>query len=360
MNTQDTAGPWSRYGWLVAVVWLAFLYFPGVALTRSEAAEPLLVLGWIGLTMFALAYTVGFILGMRTGWRSPTVSVRVLFFLAVFCAAVTIPAIGWDCTSFLPFLMAYASYGLGNVWHWVVMAVSICLVTFEMVLSATQGTTIPWVLLGVVVMMAVVNTINTWLIDRSVASDGLRIELATSEERESVARDVHDLIGHTLTVVKLKAELASRIIDRDPQSVKTELDEIVRLTGEAIAGVRETVTGIRGGGFAEQIRVSRDALESVGITVDVMGEPQNLSPAQSIPAGWIVREATTNILRHAHAKHVRVSIEPGTVIIEDDGIGVRTEPGNGIRGMEERAAAAGAVLQIASGVSPGTRVSVTW
>jgi two-component system sensor histidine kinase DesK len=193
-----------------------------------------------------------------------------------------------------------------------------------------------------------------------VAADELRVELATSEERESVARDVHDLLGHSLTVVKLKAELAARLVDRDPDRARAELAEIVRLTGEAISGVRGTVTGLRADGLAAQVQASRAALDSAGISAEVAGDAGAISPAQSLPASWILREATTNILRHAHAKHVRIGIEPGTVIVEDDGVGIRAKAGNGLRGMAERAAAADAVLRVERSSAGGTRVSVTW
>jgi two-component system sensor histidine kinase DesK len=217
-----------------------------------------------------------------------------------------------------------------------------------------------FVLLAIIVMMFAVNSLTVWLISRSITADELRLDLATSEERESIARDVHDLIGHSLTVVKLKAELAMRLIEKDPAAARNELEEIARLTSEAIAGVRGTVTGLRSEGLAAQLRASRAALESAGVTVTVAGDPAALSPAQSLSAAWILREATTNVLRHARATRVRVSFEPGTVTIEDDGVGAKGRTGNGVRGMTERASAAGATLRIGEGSSSGTVVSLTW
>lgn len=362
---KAVAGPWERYGWLMAAVWLVFLIFPGLELAQSPAPEWLILVGWIGLGTFAIVYVTGFVVGMRGGWQRPTRTVITLFFIAIGCAALTIPAIGWNVTSFLPFLMAYAAYGIGKVWHWCATLASLLLISAHTVIALIEGAEPPWVLIGIIIMMAVVNSINSWLIERSIAADELRVELATSEERESVARDVHDLIGHSLTVVKLKAELAVRLVDHDPQAAKLELEEIARLTGETIAGVRGTVTGLKHGGFAEQLAASRTALESAGIVVTVSGSADALSPAQSLPAAWIVREATTNILRHARAQSAHISIEPGTVVVEDDGIGVQHTPGNGIHGMAERAAAAGAVFRVdprlsANPENTGTRVSVVW
>lgn len=359
--TQGEKGPWERYGWIMAAVWMVFLYFPVRALLDSPAGPGLRALGWAAIAGFAAAYLLGFVFGMRAGWRRPSRRVRLLFGIAVAAALLTAPALGWDALSFLPFLMAYASYGLGALAHWTMTAVGIALVLLDAALVLAQGGQPSWFLMGIVLMMAAVNTINTWLIDRSVTADELRMELATSEERESIARDVHDLVGHLLTVVKLKAELAERLVDRDPAAARAELAEISRLAGEAIAGVRGTVTGLRSQGLAEQLRASAAALGSAGIEVEVRGEPSALSPAQSLPASWILREATTNVLRHAQAGRVRIGIEPGTIVIEDDGAGVgRARAGNGLRGMAERAAAAGAVLGVEPGERGGTRVRLTW
>ncbi|UIN30801.1 sensor histidine kinase [Microbacterium binotii] len=350
--------PWQRWGWLMAIVWMVFLVFPVLSLLSSPAPLGLLVLGWAALAGFAVAYVVGFVAGMRSAWGTPSRLVRNLFWVQIACAAATVPAIADGALSFVPFVMSYASYGLRRMWHWVTMVAGIGLVVIVIVATGSIADNIQ--ILSVVVMISVINTVTSWLIGRSVDTDRIRLELAASDERTAIARDVHDLLGHTLTAVKLKAELAERLVDRDPDRAKAELAEIVRLTGEAITGVRSTVTGIRGQAFAEQLVASRAALESAGMAVEVSGDAASLSPAQSLPAGWIVREATTNILRHAHARTVRISVAPGVVTVDDDGEGVRQRPGNGIRGMQERAAAAGAVLEVAPAPSGGTRVSMTW
>ncbi len=363
-RASATNSPWQRYGWLMSVVWLGFLYYPAAGLVEASAtpgSSPWIVaLGWAALVAFAGCYLGGFVFGMRDGWHRPSRAVRGLFFLAVLCAALTIPALGWGVISFLPFLMAYASYVLGAVWHWATAISAVALTLLSIFASIATGQDPPFMLLAIVVIMLAVNTLNVWLIGRSIVADELRLDLVTSEERESIARDVHDLLGHSLTVVKLKAELAMRVLEKDPAAARHELGEIVRLTGEAIAGVRGTVTGLRAEGLAEQAQSSRAALESTGVTVAIEGDPGALSPAQSLPAAWILREATTNVLRHAGATQVRISFDPGTVVIEDNGVGVKGHAGNGLRGMAERASAAGATLRIGAGKSGGTAVSVTW
>lgn len=355
--------PWQRYGWLMSVVWLGFLYYPAVGLLESQAETWAITLGWAAMFCFALCYLGGFILGMRDGWHAPSRTVIALFLCDALFAALTIPALGWGATSFLPFLMAYASYVLGVVWHWVTAVIAVLLTLAAVIVTFLLGDRPAVMLLAVVVIMLAVNSINVWLISRSITADKLRVDLATSEERESVARDVHDLIGHSLTVVKLKAELAIRLVDQNPEAAKAEMTEIIRLTGEAISGVRGTVTGLRAEGLAEQLTATTSALESAGVSVQVHGEVSALSPAQAITAAWILREASTNVLRHANASRVDITFAPGTMCIQDNGIGCvsgSSKSGNGLRGMTERAAAAGAVLQINSSAKQGTEVELTW
>ncbi|WP_314651181.1 histidine kinase [uncultured Microbacterium sp.] len=352
-------GPWQRWGWLMAVVWMVFLVYPVLALLQSNAEVGWVALGWVALVCFAVVYVVGFVAGMRAEWGAPSRLVRTLFWAQIACAVATIPAIDTRALSFLPYLMSYASYGLRGVWHWATTLGGIAVAAGVIVVTGRFAE--HFQILAIVLLIAVVNTVNSWLIGRSVDADRVRVQLATSEERTSIARDVHDLLGHTLTAVKLKAELAERLVDADPARAKAELAEIVHLTGEAIAGVRSTVTGLRGAALGEQVRASSAALRSAGVDVEVAGDPAALSPAQSLPAGWIVREATTNVLRHADASRVRIAMAPGEVVVEDDGRGVRGGgAGNGMRGMAERAGAAGAVLAVDEVPGGGTRVSVTW
>ncbi len=372
-SQTDTSNAWARYGWLMGAIWLVFLYFPITALVQSAAPTWALVLGWLSTFTFAASYLTGFIVGLRSPHGRERPVTLWLYAAAIGSAALTIPSIGWAVTSFTPFLMSYASYLLTAKAHWIANTAGPALIVFEVATAQTRGANEPWPLLWITMMIAAVNTINSWLIARSSAADALRVELATSEGREAVARDVHDLLGHSLTVVKLKAELASRLLERDPAAARAELDEIVRLAAEAIEGVRGTVTGVRREGLAEQLTATTDAFATAGITLDVRGSASSLSPAQAIPAAWILREATTNILRHANASHAVVAFNPGTISVFDNGRGYRAaaapdtgtahgshSAGNGIRGMRERAAAAGAELEIVGTPGTGTKVSLTW
>ncbi|MGO3846667.1 sensor histidine kinase, partial [Agrococcus casei] len=129
-------------------------------------------------------------------------------------------------------------------------------------------------------------------------------------------------------------------------------------------GVRSTVTGLRASGLAEQLGASRAAIELAGLEFEVDGGVEAMSPAQSLTASWILREATTNILRHAAASKARVAFTPGTMLVDDNGVGIGDRPpspsSNGMRSMVERASAAGATLTVGEAPHGGTRVQLQW
>lgn len=354
--------PWERFGWIMAAIWLVFLAYPVLALLASDAEQGWIITGWIALSAFVVIYVAGFVNGMSFGGGglvAPPKPIQWAVFVAlIVCAGLTIPATGGSALSFVPFIMSFASYGLTRTAHWSTIAASITVTAAVVFLTPRGGAYLT--VLAIVVMLAVVNTVSTTLIIRSAEAESLGLELATSEGREAVARDVHDLVGHSLTVVSLKAQLVRRLIDSDPKRAKAELADIEALTAEAISGVRATVAGVRSAALVEQLESCRTALRSAEVALHVEGEPTALSPAQSLTASWILREATTNVLRHADARAVTVTIAPGSFIVTDDGRGFSGSEGNGVRGMRERATTGGAGLEVAAVESGGTRVAVTW
>lgn len=353
---------WERYGWVMAVVWLVFLIYPILGLLRSAADAGWIVTGWVALVAFVLIYVAAFLNGMSGdggGLLTPPRPIQWAAFVGlILCGSLTVPAVSGNALSFVPFVMSFASYGLTRPAHWAAVAGGIG-IAVAAVLILPDGADYVAVL-AIIVLLATVNSVSTALIIRSVQAQQLEVELATSEGREAVARDVHDLIGHSLTVVRVKAQLARRLIATDPERADAELADIETLTAEALAGVRETVAGIRSATLADELATSREVLRAAGVELIVDGDAEALSPAQALTASWILREATTNVLRHAAASTVSVAISPGRLLVADDGCGVRGTEGNGLRGMRERAAMSGARLSIAAAASGGTAVEVTW
>lgn len=197
-------------------------------------------------------------------------------------------------------------------------------------------------------------------------------ELVAAGEREEISRDVHDILGHSLTVLTLKAEVAHRLVRDDPARAEAELAEIVELSRSALADVRATVTRLRTPDLAGQVEATRTAMRSAAIDVEVDGRARDVPLPQRELLSWALREATTNILRHAAATHVRVEIGPGLLRVTDDGVGTAgAEKGNGLHGLEERVRAAGGSLRLryptpagspdpgaGSGAGPGTQLEV--
>lgn len=195
-----------------------------------------------------------------------------------------------------------------------------------------------------------------------------RAQMAKLAERERIARDLHDLLGHTLTVIALKAELAHRSFDHDQERARREIAEVEVISREALTQVRQAVTGYRMEGWSAELARARSAFDAAGIRLvcEEAGLRQSpmqspaLSPIEETMLALILREATTNILRHAQASEVEVNLRreaEGTWLkISDNGCGHMREEGNGIQGMRERVAVLGGSIKIESGA--GTRIMI--
>jgi two-component system sensor histidine kinase DesK len=184
--------------------------------------------------------------------------------------------------------------------------------------------------------------------------------LSRVAERERIARDLHDVLGHTLSVVVLKSELAGKVLEGDPERARREIGEVEQIARKALSEVREAITGYRSEGLAAEIARAQKALDAAGVTLELPGQLPELAPAAETVLSLIVREAVTNIVRHAQAGHCRLAIESRgentALLVEDDGRGGVCEEGNGLRGMRERAESLGGRLRIES--SAGTRLLV--
>ncbi|MDR3385797.1 MAG: sensor histidine kinase [Rudaea sp.] len=191
----------------------------------------------------------------------------------------------------------------------------------------------------------------------SLSHDEVR-RLAALAERERIGRDLHDLLGHTLSLITLKSELANRLFDRDPAAARREIIEVERVARDALAQVRRAVTGIRAAGFAAELASAKLLLESNGTALDYTMADVALSAEIETALAMAVREAVTNIQRHAQATRANVTLEAahGVLLlrVEDNGRGGAIVPGNGLSGMRERLRGIGAELQVDSQRGRGT------
>jgi two-component system sensor histidine kinase DesK len=187
------------------------------------------------------------------------------------------------------------------------------------------------------------------LSDKLLAAQAESEHLAKVAERERIARDLHDLLGHTLSVIVLKSELASRLTATNPTRAAEEIRDVERISREALTQVRAAVRGYRSTGFDGELREAMRALAAAGIQVETSVEPPPLSPAQETVFAMVLREAVTNVVRHAHATVCRLTLRQAgrfcEMVIADNGLGGALDEGSGLSGMRERVEALGGALE---------------
>lgn len=186
--------------------------------------------------------------------------------------------------------------------------------------------------------------------------------LAAMAERERIGRDLHDLLGHTLSVVALKSELAGRLVEADPAAARAQMHDVEEVARQALAQVREAVAGIRATGLEAELAAARLALLSAEVRLDHRLAPVTLAPDAESVLALGLREAVTNVLRHARASRVEVELAQAAdgveLRISDDGCGGPIEPNTGLAGMRERLAALGGRLDVESMPGAGTRLAL--
>ncbi|MEV5721354.1 sensor histidine kinase [Amycolatopsis mediterranei] len=171
--------------------------------------------------------------------------------------------------------------------------------------------------------------------------------LAVANERERLARDLHDLLGHSLTTITVKAGLARRVLESAgdiPRAVE-EIREVENLTRSALSDVRATVSANREVSLSVELVGARAALRAAEIEADLPHAVDNVRPEFQNAFGYVLREAVTNVLRHSGAKRVRVRLGDTWLEIEDDGTATDVVAGNGLRGLSERLAAVGGTVR---------------
>lgn len=182
--------------------------------------------------------------------------------------------------------------------------------------------------------------------------------LAKVAERERIARDLHDVLGHTLSLIIVKSTLAGKLIDSYPQRAKSEISDIEKVSREAIAEIRSTLRGYNTYKLCDEIERAKSTMHSAGVNVREEMSKVDMTPAQEQVVALIMREAVTNVVRHAQARNcfLRVAPNNGNCVfeIQDDGRGGIQVEGNGLRGMRERIEALGGT--VVRDTSVGTRL----
>ncbi|MCG7320768.1 sensor histidine kinase [Arsenicicoccus bolidensis] len=351
--------PWSRYGWVMAAVWLAFLGFPVIEVLQDSAPTWLKGIALAAIACFAFVYvwSMNRLWAFGEGRRVNPAAVRWYALLIALCL-VTVPVLGVEVVGMAPFLLSFAmftfplrhAFGISAA----LLALAVGLPWWAGAFGSFGFLTI--ILVIVFISTAVTRVANNKEFDYTRTKDALRI----ASERERVARDVHDVLGHSLTVVAVKTELAERLLDVDVERARAELIEIRSLTRTALAEIRETVGGLRVASLGDEVEGARMALTGAGIAADLPGDLTVVDPRHRTVLAWVLREAVTNVVRHSGAGRCAIRLSAAGLVVEDDGRGLRgAKEGNGIRGLRERVAGAGGSLTIGPGPDGrGTRLEV--
>ena len=197
--------------------------------------------------------------------------------------------------------------------------------------------------------------INLHFAEVSRTNDRLRLtqqaveRLAKTAERERIARDLHDVLGHTLSLITLKAELAGKLMARDPARAEVEIRDVERISREALKEVRSAILGYRSEGLPAELARARLALEAAGVRLEYIASPVVLAPVEETVLSLALREAVTNVMRHARARTCRITLEQTEeetrLEIRDDGRGAAAPEGVGLSVMRERIEGSGGRLE---------------
>lgn len=327
---------------LVLVLGALYVVLPPLLWNRPWPVAALVYAGYLGVSCLAFP-----LIGVNTVWFWLYVPVMVsMSWLPVRFIAATIVVVVVAQLAVLAVLNDFA-----DLWYAVALTTSIS-----------------------VMMLAFGQQIRATVRLRDAQSEIAR--LAVVDERERFARDMHDVLGHSLTVVTVKSELARKLVAKDPERAEAELGDIERLSRAALADLRASVAGYRAMTLETELSAANAALVASDVVPHLPASASVVAPELRETFAWVLREAVTNVVRHARAKNCWVALEKRAIIIGDDGRGVPAsmsasalafrsggtaadqQNGHGLTGLRERAAKIGATVTIEPGEDGGTIVAV--
>jgi two-component system sensor histidine kinase DesK len=338
--------------------WLLFLVFPIVDLVSTPRPAMVQLLAATALALFTAGYVTVFSHLFGPGWGST----RWELLLVAGLGAALPMWLGPSWAGLLIYVATAAAGLLSDRWIWpvVVGAALVCVAVLGRTALLDGGFILPLICLLTAFAMRGMRhlvSVNADLVD---ARDELARH-AVAEERLRFARDLHDLLGHSLSLIALKSELAGRLAEQDPARARAEMADVEAAARRALAEVRDAVSGYRGVSFAQALAEARSALAAAGIAVRAPRSRVELPDPTDAVLGWVLREATTNALRHSRAGTVSVALETGpggvTLTIVDDGIGGGGTRGTGLAGLAERLEALGGTLTTGSADGGGFRLA---
>jgi len=373
--------PSESAGRIAAVAFAALLVFPVKDLLDSHPSAVRLGLVLTGAAAFFAVYLWRFVFAPPAA--RPTRSTWM--WLAVAGALVVVLVVGDGAPRWAPlFIFLSAIIGVRVGLPWAAYGIAACTILSGMVLGFTgpidKASAVALEALAVGALTAGMGRLRATIAELQEAREQLA-RLAVTEERLRFARDLHDLLGHSLSVIALKAELAGRLLPDQPAVAAKELADIDGVARDALAEVRQAVTGYRQPTLAEAVAGGRQVLESAGIEATVDVAQVKLPNDIDVALAWAVREAVTNVIRHSRAEHcwIRVTanlVEAAAEVVDDgigpegdagegpaaapaDGTELAPRAGNGLAGLAERVAALDGRLEVTPVPGRGFRLRAT-
>lgn len=343
--------------------WLVFALFPILDVFRQRPS--------VGRAVAVICADAAFVAGYVSisWWRSKQSSRRTtvtLLAMGIIVAALTlIDQPSWIWLSIFVVVGVATNYpsSIAGRLIWAVAGAA-----FAVGWTAGTGVNLLSLLIMTVgIGYASMHTRNVFVTNASLRrSQGARARLAVAEERLRFARDLHDLLGHSLSVIALKSEVAERVVSSEPERAAEEMRHVGAVAREALKEVRDAVTGYRQATISLELAGARTTLRSAGIECDEDVEATPIPPDVEAVMAWAIREGVTNVVRHSGARRcwIRVAAVDGAAVatVLDDGVGsssVNGSAGNGLTGLAERAKAVGGSLQAGPGPGGGFELRVS-
>ncbi|UBU10745.1 sensor histidine kinase [Nonomuraea gerenzanensis] len=322
--------------WFISVVYIADDTMSGGMSAARAVINFALITGFSALTPFLLYEAFEY-------RPRPTLKLLVAGVLAA-ALFVLSPLDGTSSSAWLQTMTVWASLAALYLRLRATIVLTVSLVTLVTVYTAFM-TAQSWQGLVLVQVINCVLMIGAmllwrwlwWVIRDAYKSREARARLAVAEERLRFARDLHDLLGHSLSVITLKSELAAKLATKDGERAAAEMAAVRALAGESLFEVQQAVHGYQALDLEEELAGVRAALEAAGASCVVEARTDGLSPDARMLLAWAVREGGTNILKHSTATRCEIRIDEGVLEMVNDGVtGVPAAPGSGLRGLSER------------------------
>jgi two-component system, NarL family, sensor histidine kinase DesK len=295
--------------------------------------------GSVGVIAFAGAHLAA----IHSRWTEDDRRFWILFGVMVALLVIEVPIARGDAFVMCVYIgvLAVSALGPRAIAIIVAMAVSAAVVpalvpSWHAGLDVDMGVTIMLVSLAMFAFFGLMQA------NRELSSARSQVaRLATQSERNRIARDLHDLLGHSLTTITIKAGLARRLSGSDPDRAAIEIGEVEDIARRSLADVRAAVSGYREVSLAGELATAGEVLRAAGIEACLPRSVEHVDGDRQALFGWVVREGVTNVVRHARATTCEISVGPDWVEVADDGRSTNALPGNGLTGLGERVEAVG-------------------